>query len=320
MSISVNLKTRFTPQDNSANLTAGTGNGRFENGWIKIGSGTGTPGETQTIDLLGNGDDYARKDGGIDVPVLVSKTGQADVSGKVIAWSGTTFTLSVSTGALSTNYNGGTLNVAGIAATVSAVSTNGGVDTITVTAAPAIPFVLHDDDAASHPFQPNISLMQASDVSTQNLFAVAFVRPIYDLGPGTNIAPFMRNVEGGASFGALIDAGRDSTSCPRCWTVYMQGSFQGGIIFDKDPNIESSGFGRSFLSARGGAVFGETIGEFELSQGLPSGTVQRKTMTHEVGHQFALTDNTGGIMNQGWPVSLYFTPDHLKTIRETISP
>ncbi len=320
VTLSVNLKTGFTPQDNSANLTAVTGNGRFENGWIKIGSGSGTPGETQTSSLLGNGDDYVRKVAGIDVPALLSKTGQSDVSGKVIAWSGTTFTLSVSSGTLSTNYIGGSLNVAGVSATVSAVSTNGGVNTVTVTAAPTIPFSLYDDDTAAHPYEPNITLMQSSDAVTQNLFAVAFVRPNYDLGPGTNIAPFMRNVEGGASFGVQIDAGRDATSIPRFWTVYIQGTFQGENLFDKDPNIESSGFGRSFLSARGGAVFVETIGEFELSQSLSPGTVQRKTMVHEVGHQFALTDNTGGIMNQGWPVSLYFAPDHINVMREIISP
>ena len=62
VNLNVNLKTGLTPQDNSANLDSiPSDNGRFENGWIKIGSGGGTPGQTQTSALLGNGDDYVRK-------------------------------------------------------------------------------------------------------------------------------------------------------------------------------------------------------------------------------------------------------------------
>lgn len=254
--LNVNLKTDLTPQDDSANLGSSPLNGRFENGWIKIGSGVGTPGQTQTSALLGNGDDYVCKDAGIDIPAVVSKTGESDVSGKVIAWSGSAFTLSVSSGTFSTNYNGGSLNVAGVAATISTVNTNGGANVVNVTAAPTIPFVLHDDDAASHPYQPNTSLMQASDSTNQNLFAAAYVRSAYHVQHGTNIAPFVRNIKNEvASFGSQMDAGRDSSSLPRFWTVYIQGAFQGPILLDHDPNTEDITGGLSFLNSRGGAFF-----------------------------------------------------------------
>ena len=326
--LGVNLNTGLTPQDPSANLS-GTGNGRFENGWIKIGSGAGTPGETQTIDLLGNGDDYARKDGGIDVPVLVSKTGQADVSGNLIAWSSILFSLNISSGTLTTNYNGGTLNVAGVTTTISSVSTNGGINTITVTAAPAIPFVLHDDDAASHPFQPNISLMQASDSTNQNLFATAYIRLVYDLGSGVKTNLFQMNVESTADALAQLSAGRDSTSYPRFWTAYVQGTFQGmplitlpGLVAgDSDPNNEAGVLGITpGLNSLGALIFVETIRDSEVTGGIAVGSLLQKTTTHETGHQFGLDHENNSIMQQGYPVPLVFAPRHLNDIRNKANP
>jgi len=317
--LSINLNTGLTPQDPSANLS-GTGNGRFENGWIKIGTGSGSPGETQTIDLLGNGDDYARKDGGIDIPALVSKAGQSDVSGKVIAWSGTVFTLSVSSGTLSTNYNGGTLNVAGIASTISSVSTNGGINAVTVTAAPTVPFVLHDDDVLAHPYQPNTSLMQASDSTNQNLFAIAYIRPIYDLGAGAKTNTFMRNVENAVAVAELA-AGCDSTSYPRFWTAYVQGTFQGRIGEDTDPNSENTHLGRTpSLNSSGALVFMEAIRDCEIKGNISTGLLLQKVTTHETGHQFGLDHEINSIMQQGYPVPLIFAPRHINDMRNKLNP
>ena len=317
VNLNINLKTGFTPQDNSDNLTAGTDNGRFENGWIKIGSGGGTPGQTQTSALLGNGDDYVRKDAGIDIPAVVSKTGQSDVRGKVIAWSGSAFTLSVSSGTLSTNYNGGSLNVAGVSATITTVS---GTNVVNVTAAPTIPFVLHDDDAASHPYQPNTSLMQASDSTNQNLFAAAFIRPTYDLGSGAKTNSFKRNVEN-ADAVAQLTAGRDSTSYPRFWTAYVQGAFQGRIGEDTDPNSEGTHLGRTpNLDSSGALVFVEAIRDCESNGGIPAGLLLRKVTTHETGHEFGLDHEYNSIMQQGYPVPLLFAPRHLDDMRSRSNP
>ncbi len=328
--LSVNLCTGLTPQDHSANPdSTPSGNGRFENGWIKIGSGGGTPGQTQTSTLLGNGDDYVRKDAGIDIPALVSKTGQSDVSGKVIAWSGSAFTLHVSSGTLSTNYNGGSLNVAGVAATITTVNTNGGTNVVNVTAAPTIPFVLHDDDAVSHPYQPDTSLRQASDSTNQNLFAAAYIRPAYDLGGGATPHVFKRNVESSADATTQLTAGHDSTSYPRYWTVYVQGAFQGmthisfpGVVAaDSDPNSEAGVLGIApGLDSSGALVFVETIRDSEINSGIPAGHLLRKTTAHETGHQFGLDHENNSIMQQGYPVPLLFAPRHIDDMRKIANP
>ena len=333
--LSINLNTGLTPQDPSANLS-GTGNGRFENGWIKIGSGTGTPGETQTIGLLGNGDDYARKDGGVDIPVLVSKTGQSDISGSVIAWSSILFSINVSSGTLTTNYNGGTLNVAGVTTTISSVSTNGGVNTITVTAAPAIPFVLHDDDS-------DIVLPRSPSVGAEacGIFAPAYV---YSLASGggsyTNNSlnvPFIRNVNL-ASIGQVMSSSNalqsSSNRLSRFWCGYAVYAFQFSVIpeqvgpigtgnpprGDSDPNTEAMIPG---LSATGsGAIF--FIEPLREVAALGS---EQRLLVHEVAHQFGVLDSyiSGSsppdcVMGNGmYSPGAIFYPDALSVIRSRVS-
>ena len=327
--LNINLNTGLTPQDPSANLSTMTGNGRFENGWIKIGSGTGTPGETQTIDLLGNGDDYARKDGGIDVPVLVSKTGQADVSGKVIAWSGTTFTLSVSTGALSTNYNGGTLNVAGIAATVSAVSTNGGINTVTVTTAPAIPFILHDDDVDSR--------LSFTLPSTMMNFAFggAYHAPLYDGGnsvsnnqSGTNSSVAFRRNATGAQLDSIAQRGSATSESDYFWIVYVCSAWQYNTDSDDDPQSEGGAGGVCLADvnnnsvAQGGNaswVFVETCNDRLIKDVPPAdaGLIERDVV-HEIGHQMGLDHLSDTILNssqQAVPLQVGFGAVHLHLLR-----
>ena len=275
VNLNINLKTGFTPQDNSDNLTAGTGNGRFENGWIKIGSGGGTPGQTQTSALQGNGDDYVRKDAGIEIPAVVSKIGQSDVSGKVIAWSGSTFTLSVSSGTLSTNYNGGTLNVAGVSATITTVS---GTNVVNVTAAPTIPFVLHDDDDDSiMPRLPNTGQMPLA-------LAQGFVVPLYDVGD-TNVAvTFARNVPlVHANIVAVQDWDSRAMNADRFWVAYVLSCFQGDVsIRDRDPNTENRGFGVTPSGDGGCLVFLEV---HRSGEGIATPTAEEQdTVVHELGY------------------------------------
>ena len=331
VTLSVNLKTWFTPQDNSANLTVGTGNGRFENGWIKIGSGSGTPGETQTSSLLGNGDNYVRKVVGIDVPALVSKTGQSDVSGKVIAWSGTTFTLSVSSGTLSTNFNGGSLNVAGVSASVSAVSTNGGIYMVTVATLPAIPFVLHDDDNdAGLPGTIALSNLQEADTPSANRTAPLFIRPIYDGGGAmmynqTNTA-FVRNTESSSAY----SWGSRANNSPRFWVVYFLASFQDSYLtLTKD--FDSDGEGGTWASANNSPMGAGVLFYLESFRdgSLASDWISRVSV-HELGHNFGLLDSyispaTDGIMHGYAPVgsasSDYFWRDvDVNTIRSGSNP
>ena len=237
---------------------------------------------------------------------------------KVVEWDGQKeFRLVVTSGTLSTNYNGGMLNVAGVSVGIATVVS--GSNIVRVMSVPSIPFILHDDDEATHPFQVDISLMQTSDQTNDNLFAAGYVIPVY-IQYGTNIAAFVRNINSAQIFASQIDAGRDLVSLPRFWTAYIQGMFQGLVLQDHDPNIEATGLGLSFLSSRGGGVFVESVRDYEVSKGLQPGTVLRKTTIHEVGHQFGLLDNTGEVMNQGWPIPLYFTEEHLHTMRNIPNP
>ena len=221
------------------------------------------------------------------------------------------------------------MNVAGVPAIISSVNTNGGMNTITVVAAPAIPFVLHDDDAASHPFQPNTSLMQASDSTGLNLFATAYIRPVYDLGSGVKTNLFQMNVESTADALAQLSAGRDSTSYPRFWTACVQGAFQGmtritlsGLVAgDSDPNIEAGVLGITpGLNSLGALIFVETIRDSEIAGGIAVGSLLQKTTTHETGHQFGLDHENNSIMQQGYPVPLVFAPRHLNDIRNKSNP
>lgn len=334
VNLSMNLRTGLTPQDNSRNLDSiPADNGRFENGWIMIGSGSGTPGETQTSALLGNGDDYVWKNAGIDIPALVSKPGQPNVSGKVVAWSGSAFTFCVSSGTLSTNYNGGSLNVAGVSAAITTVS---GSNIVNVAAAPTIPFVLHDDDS-------DIALPRSPSVGTEacEIFSPAYVYPLASGGGSlTNNSlnvPFVRNVNL-ANIGQIMTSSNALQSAAnrlsRYWCGYVIYASQFSVVpeqvgpigiynpprGDSDPNTEAMIPG---LNAAGsGAIFFiEQLREFAAL-----GSEQR-LLVHEVAHQFGVIDSyiTGSsppdcVMGGGmYSPGAIFYPDALHVIRSKVS-
>ena len=329
VTLSVNLKTGLSPNDNSANLTAGTGNGRFETGWIKIGSGAGTPGETTTTNLLGNGDNYVRKDGGIDIPARVSKAGEGDVDGKVIAWSGTTFTLNVSSGTLTTNYDDGTLNIAGVSMTVSVVDTNNNV--VTVTATQNIPFVLHDDDMDTIlPGSIALADLQESDDVSANKIATVFIRPIYDGGGSatnnqTNVVCIL-NTESSTAY----NWGSRGNNSSRFWVGYFLAAFQDyylNLTQDFDANDE----GGTWASANNSPMNSGVLFYLESHRdgGLATDWKARVSI-HELGHNFGLQDSyvsvaVDGIMHGYAPVgaasSYYFwRPTDINAIRAASNP
>jgi hypothetical protein len=252
-------------------------------------------------------------------------------------------------------YVGGQLTVAGETFTVTA--TNG--SDVAVNRVPTLPFFLLDDDAAQSPFLQvpplgtnaqggtPFDLMQTSDDASRNLYAPAYVKPVYDLRTlGT--ASFNRNVEDNTELGNQLMQTHASTS--EYWVVYLQGAFQGPAFrriistqasVDADPDDEvvtvspqdmrSTVFGQTrgqvvhvvggndyLVDIGGSAIYLETIRDFALRRGFScfSGTI-----VHETGHQFGLLDGSGGIME---PCSMtrqnVFNEQHLRAIRERLHP
>lgn len=275
---------------------------------------------------------------GIDIPALVSKTGQPDVGGKVIAWSGSAFTLSVSSGTISTNYNGGalsvaynggSLNVAGVSTTITTVNTNGGVNVVNVTAAPTIPFVLHDDDDDTRlPATLPMTMMNQA-------FFEAYLMPLID--GGNDIAnnqvgavasvEFRRNATG-AQLNAIAQRESASSETDIFWVIYVCSAWQYTPGSDHDAQTEGGTGGVCFsvvnnnIVATGGDaswVFVETCTDRMSTGTIPAdaGLIERDVV-HEIGHQMGLDHLSGTIMNssqQSVPANTGFGDVHLNLLR-----
>jgi hypothetical protein len=293
--------------------------GRFENGTITIGSGAQA---TPTRNLRGNGATYVETvtGSGFNIPFVIRRAGATQASGQVIALAGTVFTV---TGNLSRARAGDEFSVTGVSMVVQSVNTQN--NTVTVQQLMNIPFELVDDDAATYPFNVDTFLMQDQDSSALNLFAPAYIRPTYDLGAGAKQAGFNRNIETTQELTNQLNAGRDFTSSDGYWVVYLQGSFQDVTTADDDPNSEITtgvvaGVTLS-LKYDGSLIYTEAIRDVEINQQFGTNAYLRKTVVHEVGHQFGLDHPEGGIMQQGFPVpNLNFTPVSLDKLRRVNHP
>jgi len=204
-----------------------------------------------------------------------------------------------------------------------------GSNIVRVMSVPSIPFILHDDDEATHPFQVDISLMQISDQTNDNLFAAAYIRPVYDLDGGTRTNNFKLNVQNRDDAIHQLNAGRDFASSMNFWKVYIQGAFQGMTwiqisgkeLGDSDPDYEDGVLGWTpEFNSSGSLVFVETIRDCEIIGNIPVGHLLRKTTVHETGHQFGLRHEIDSIMEQGYPVPLLFSPAHLHEMRAKLNP
>jgi hypothetical protein len=335
------------------------GNGRFERGSILIGTAVGQ----QAIvgaDLIGNGVNTSTTPATEYVQVAknlidfqLTASNQPTLTGKVrrmgVIQGQSGFRLSINVPA--NVYVGGQLTVAGETFTVTA--TNG--SDVAVNRVPTLPFFLLDDDAAQWPFLQvppmgnnaqggtPFELMQTSDDASRNLYAPAYVKPVYDLRTlGT--ASFNRNVNHGLDISNQVRA-QTMTSSANYWLVYVQGAFQGsefeatsmGVSVDGDPNGEVVSMPPTIIR---NAVSGETAavvnpdGSYSRIEGS---TIYRETLrdllanhqmdcltgtiVHETGHQFGLRHDGMAIMQ---PCSatrpLRFADDHLDAIRRRPHP
>lgn len=261
----------------------------------------------------------------IAIPFALTKGTLRRLTGRVLAWDSATrvFTLDKAISAL---YTGGTLAVAGLDWTVSAVN---GAD-VTVVEDQALPFVLTDDDpnvTANPAFPVSSVYLKDNDNPAENVFAQAYVRPKRDL-VGTVTPPFIRNIwgrlpprPGDADLRkAQLAAGREWQSTLAFWVSYVQGASQANARDDADPDDEGSylGWSEGFDDRHGLFVFVDAINDHQF---CPRSDQMDHTLAHELGHLFGLADNSGGIMAWDGPFPEcplspnWFTSGHMAVIR-----
>jgi hypothetical protein len=177
--------------------------------------------------------------------------------------------------------------------------------------------------------------MQESDSKDENLYAQAYVKPVYDLPSGT--AAFKRNVPASLKeIGDQVASGQPTKSAPEFWVVYLQGAFQHSafqqttvaVFLDADPNQEDTIVPNGIIllgatalesqqdgtlkNIRGSLIFVESIRDLKADRQVDCLAI---STVHESGHQFGLIENTGGIMNVCTEATKDFTTKHLKAIR-----
>jgi hypothetical protein len=325
LALDVNLRTGLNPQDNSQNLSdSPPGNGRFENGWVKIGVD-----QVQTTVIDGNGDTFVQRTAGFNLPSQIVMNGGTLDSGQVVALAGSLFTV---TGNLGTNlYIGGSFRAAGTSFTISTNTAN----TVTVTSvSPTIPIVLHDDDDDGIlPHLPDTALMVEK-------FAPAYILPLIDGGGD------LANNKQSVSFTAnddhrshsALDAEFNKTGAFESesyrssyyWIAYILTAYQGWVTLDYDPDGTNewgpNGVNGGGTSLRRGALyFHESTRDYGAQNSLGASQLtilERRLVVHEIGHQFGLEDNTGGIYDYSLIYNLssdpQFLPSHLAIMRSKI--
>jgi hypothetical protein len=283
LALDINLRTGLTPQDNSANLsTFPQGNGRFENGEIRIGAD-----EVLTAGLLGNGDIFVTHLTGFNIPAEIAQGGATSAAGQVVSLAGNTFAI---TGDLGTNsYSGATLVVAGTAFTISGNASN----TVTVGSTAQIPFALHDDDDDTIlPSGYNLGVLSSA-------LAEAYIAVLDDGGGMSSYNQttntFIANLPGTIMVDDQAAFDRQASGMDHFWVAYLLMSFQYVPDSDQDADNEfgTGGVAWSITSntgvvpgGQGSQTFAETVRD-RLTSGATAG-LRDRVLAHEIGHQMGL--------------------------------
>jgi len=176
-----------------------------------------------------------------------------------------------------------------------------------------------DGDQGEQVPTPDTSMLQDSDDPTKNIFAAAYVRPIYDLTGNQNDVPFVANMPDDSS--SFLPIYRFQAQQPDTelsyWTVYLLGAYQPAIAHDNDP-VEDAYLGEvDSIRGVGANVFSELLTDHE---GLVTQTSSPAVVAaHEIGHLFGGQHTDGGIMTTG-NSDLTFSPTTLNAIRMTNRP
>lgn len=176
-----------------------------------------------------------------------------------------------------------------------------------------------------------------SNNSDTNIFAPAYVSPVYDIVDSTDNSYFQANSfsDSGVDIRAMfVDQDLTTTDIdPEFWTIYLLAAYQHTLDEDQDPTTEAITWGivdeitSSTEEGSGALIFTElhrpreTPGYTSNPTNLASMAV---TVGHEVGHLVSGEHGDGGIMGTnpmtGEPVSNQFSPTMIRKIRMLAHP
>lgn len=172
------------------------------------------------------------------------------------------------------------------------------------------------DTGQDIPFPDRTRMTANSDDADANVFATAYVRPVYDVGDNNDIVPFSANV-GEQEVAVLFNnyftqqATHTGNTATEFWTVYSLGGYQFTEARDGDPRradiisqILQTVYGFSDVperarTGRGAVIFTEEGRNREYPPGWSDPPVSRAyTIAHEVGHLFGCIHADGGLMTE----------------------
>jgi hypothetical protein len=178
-------------------------------------------------------------------------------------------------------------------------------------------------DIGENVTNPDTSLIQNSDNPSENVFAPAYVRPIYDVGDNNSAVAFKlnSNTTSAANIIATYDFdAKASETNVSFWTVYLLGAYQSWTTEDADPATEGAVLGIvDNLNGQGANVFNEVLRAHEIT--ITTVVNNAATTAHEIGHLFNGVHSDGGLMAQSTTrTSIAFDPVTIATIRSLAHP